>query len=56
VVRGMNRQGKMVKIKLSGWMARIFQHEIDHLEGVLFTDRAERVWRAKEDEEVIDTV
>jgi peptide deformylase len=56
VVRGMNRQGKMVKIKLSGWMARIFQHEIDHLEGILFTDRAERVWRAKEDEEVIDTV
>ena len=56
VVKGFNRQGRPVKLKLSGWMARIFQHEIDHLEGVLFTDRASRVWRAKEDEEVLDTV
>jgi len=56
VVKGLNRQGKPVKLKLSGWMARIFQHEIDHLDGVLFTDRASRVWRAKEDEEVLDTV
>jgi peptide deformylase len=56
VVKGFNRQGKQVKLKLSGWMARIFQHEIDHLEGVLFTDRASRVWRIKETEEEIDTV
>lgn len=55
-VKGMNRHGKPVKIKVEGWMARIFQHEIDHLEGVLFTDRASRVWRAKENETVIDEV
>lgn len=56
VVRAINRHGKGVKIKLSGWLARIFQHEIDHLEGVLFTDRATKLWRLKEDEELIDNV
>lgn len=55
-VRGLNRMGKPVKVKVKGWLARIFQHEIDHLEGVLFTDRASRVWRAREDEIVKDEV
>jgi peptide deformylase len=40
-----------VRIKASGWLARIFQHEIDHLDGVLFIDRAEKVWRL-EDEDI----
>jgi peptide deformylase len=44
-VKGQNRRGKPVKIKAGGWLARIFQHEIDHLDGVLFTDRAEKVWK-----------
>jgi peptide deformylase len=56
IVKGLNRQGKPAKIKVSGWLARIFQHEIDHLEGVLFTDRASRVWRAQDDEVIKDEV
>jgi peptide deformylase len=48
-VKGLNRHGKPVKIKAEGWLARIFQHEIDHLDGVLFTDRAERVWKSDEE-------
>jgi peptide deformylase len=44
-VKGFNRRGQQVKIKAEGWLARIFQHEIDHLDGVLFVDRAERVWQ-----------
>jgi peptide deformylase len=44
-VKGLNRHGKPMKIKAEGWLARIFQHEIDHLNGVLFTDRAKRVWQ-----------
>jgi peptide deformylase len=52
IVKGMNRMGKPVKIKAEGWLARIFQHEIDHLNGVLFTDLAARVWQPREDEEV----
>jgi peptide deformylase len=50
-VRGLNRHGKLVKIKAEGWLARIFQHEIDHLNGVLFTDRAIRVWKPQDDVE-----
>jgi peptide deformylase len=56
VVKGINRHGKPVKIKVEGWLARIFQHEIDHLEGVLFTDRATRIWRPKETETIPDEV
>jgi peptide deformylase len=40
-VRGMSRTGKSVKIKTEGWEARAFQHEVDHLDGILFTDRME---------------
>ena len=39
VVKGRNRRGKEVRIKSSGFTARAFQHELDHLEGVLFIDR-----------------
>jgi peptide deformylase len=39
VVKGRNRQGKGVRIKTSGFAARVFQHELDHLDGVLFIDR-----------------
>lgn len=51
IVKGLNRQGKAIKIKASGWLARIFQHEIDHLDGIVFTDRAEKVWQPEENEE-----
>jgi peptide deformylase len=51
VVKGLNRYGKPAKIKAEGWLARIFQHEIDHLDGILYTDRATRVWTPKEEEE-----
>ncbi|MBK7453536.1 MAG: peptide deformylase [Anaerolineales bacterium] len=50
-VKGLNRFGKPQKLKVHGWMARIFQHEIDHLNGVLFTDLAERLWKFQEEEE-----
>ena len=44
-VRGLDRHGRPLHLRLSGWVARIFQHEIDHLNGVLFTDRAVNVQR-----------
>ncbi len=52
VIKGMNKQGKPLKIKAEGWLARIFQHEIDHLDGILYTDRTEKVWKPREDEEI----
>ena len=47
-VRGQNVHGKPVRLKAEGWLARIFQHEIDHLNGVLFTDRATQLWQPEE--------
>jgi peptide deformylase len=39
-VKGLNRLGEEVCHQVNGFLARVFQHEIDHLEGVLFTDKA----------------
>ncbi|GAP21732.1 peptide deformylase [Leptolinea tardivitalis] len=50
-VKGQNRKGKPVKIKAQGWLARVFQHEIDHLDGIIYTDRATEVWKPKEGED-----
>jgi len=49
-VKGLNRHGKSYKVKANGWLARIFQHEVDHLNGVLFTERATRLWRLPDPE------
>lgn len=48
VVKGFNRRGQPVKVKAKGWLARIFQHEIDHLNGVLFVDKATRLWQQRD--------
>jgi len=46
-IKGQNRHGQPMRIKAKGWLARIFQHEIDHLDGVLFIDRADHVWKVE---------
>ena len=38
-VKAIDMDNRPVRIKASGYLARIFQHEIDHLDGILFTDR-----------------
>lgn len=48
-LKGQNRYGQPMKLKSHGWLARIFQHEVDHLEGVLFIDRAEKVWKLEDE-------
>jgi peptide deformylase len=51
-VKGLNRKGKEVKLTGEGLLARAFQHEIDHLDGILFTDRLEKpedLYRITED-------
>jgi len=47
-IKALNRRGQPMKLKADGWLARIFQHEIDHLNGVLFTDLATQVWEPEE--------
>ncbi len=41
VVRGRNRRNRVVTIEAEGLLARVLQHEIDHLDGILFTDRVQ---------------
>ena len=48
VVEGQNRHGHAIRIAVQGWLARIFQHEIDHLNGILFVDRAEKLYNPDE--------
>ncbi|WP_211373280.1 peptide deformylase [Paenibacillus faecis] len=43
-VKGLDRNGNEVTYTGSDLLARAFQHEIDHLNGVLYTDIAERVY------------
>jgi peptide deformylase len=50
-IKGLNRHGRPMKVKAEGWLARIFQHEIDHVNGVVFPDRATRVWKPEPEEE-----
>jgi peptide deformylase len=38
-LRAQDRYGNKIRLQLGGWTARIFQHEIDHLNGVLYIDR-----------------
>jgi peptide deformylase len=38
-VKGLDETGKPVRLKVEGYLARVFQHEIDHLDGILYTDR-----------------
>ncbi len=49
-VKAFNRYGKPIKYKFTDWKARIFQHENDHLNGVIYTDLANEVWKPSEEE------
>lgn len=50
-VKGFDRYGKPIRVKASGWQARVFQHEIDHLDGRLYIDIASEIWQPKAEEE-----
>jgi len=40
-VKGLDRQGKAIRVKATGLMAEALEHEIDHLNGVLYVDHVE---------------
>jgi peptide deformylase len=55
IVKGLDRFGKPLRVKAKGWLARVFQHEIDHLDGRLYIDIATEVWQGhREDDEEAD--
>jgi len=54
VVRALNRRGKPIQLQLEDVEAKIILHEIDHLDGILFIDRAIREtlhWQLPDEEE-----
>lgn len=48
IVKGLNRHGQPMRMKTSGWLARIFQHEVDHLDGILYIDRTDKIVKIEE--------
>jgi peptide deformylase len=57
LIRAQDRHGKEYRIKAYDWLARVFQHEIDHLHGVLMTDKAEQLYKiVKKDDDEYEAV
>ena len=58
-IKGQNLQGKPVRYRAEGLLAQAFQHERDHLDGILYLDRLEspsKLWRIQVGEEETLTV
>lgn len=51
VVEALNEKGKKIKIKAKDLLAIVLCHEIDHLDGILFTDKATELFDNVEEEE-----
>ncbi|MFA6554261.1 MAG: peptide deformylase [Candidatus Paceibacterota bacterium] len=49
-ITAYNEKGEKIERGASGVLAQVFQHEIDHLNGVLFIDKAKEVWEMTEEE------
>ncbi|MFD0710736.1 peptide deformylase [Paenibacillus sp. GCM10027626] len=47
-VQTLNRQGETIVLEGEGFLARCMQHEIDHLNGVLFIDHVQEEWLSHE--------
>ncbi len=47
LVRGMNREGKMIELEANELLAVCIQHEIDHLDGKMFIDHLSRLKRTR---------
>lgn len=57
LVRAQDRYGKEYRLKAYDWLARVFQHEIDHLYGVLMTDKAIQLYKlVKMDDDTYEAV
>ncbi len=48
-VEGLSREGKKVVVEGEGFLARVLQHEIDHLDGVLFIERASSLYKGQKE-------
>jgi peptide deformylase len=51
VLEAQNREGELVQYEAEGYLARVFQHEVDHLNGILYTDIADQVYLRDDDDD-----
>ncbi|KKU94167.1 MAG: Peptide deformylase [Candidatus Jorgensenbacteria bacterium GW2011_GWA1_48_13] len=49
VLEGETLEGKKIRIKAWGLLARVFQHEVDHLDGKTFLDRTKEIYKVEAD-------
>ena len=54
VVEALDEEGEQIVLEVEGYLARIFQHEIDHLDGVLFIDHLPKRLRRQAMRELTD--
>jgi peptide deformylase len=54
VCTGLDRHGKKIRLEAQGWFARCLQHEVDHLNGILYIDTAKNVRQPQTEEEVAE--
>lgn len=47
-IKAADQNGKIIKVRAKGLLARVIQHEVDHLNGILFIDKAEKLYKAEE--------
>ena len=47
-IKALDETGEPIKIRAKGLLARVIQHEMDHLNGILFIDKAERLYKIEE--------
>lgn len=55
-VRGFDRLGNKINKRYQGYLARVVQHEIDHLEGILIVDRGEAIYYPREKKAFFDRI
>ena len=48
-IKALDENGKPIKIRAKGLLARVIQHEMDHLNGTLFIDKAEKIYKIEEE-------
>lgn len=51
LIRAQDRHGQEYRLKAYDWLARVFLHEIDHLHGVMMTDKAEQLYKLQQTED-----
>lgn len=56
ILTGFDKHRKPVKIKASGLLARIFQHEVDHLNGIVFVDKAQSLHESEPEQTENDRI